>query len=183
MIVDFDDFSETNHRLDLLQELKRINPAFKCTLFAVPGQGSPGFWSEVPVWCELAVHGWMHPDPYECADWTYEQMAEAIYGRPEFFVKGFKAPGWQISDGCYEALLDHGWWVADQPYNDHRRPVGLRVHLLSDTASSGTDPAHWHGHIQDVCGNGLKETWGRLTEAVANATSFEFVSEAATPWT
>ena len=87
------------------------------------------------------------------------------------FVQGFKAPGWQISDGCYEVLLDRGWWVADQPYNDHRRPEGLRVHRLGDGD-------HWHGHIQNVCGNGLEETFPTVLDLVKNADSFQFISEA-----
>ena len=69
MIFDWDDFSEHNNRLDLLQRLRFHNPAFRCTLFAVPGQGSDAFWESVPEWCELAVHGWDHPSPTECSNW------------------------------------------------------------------------------------------------------------------
>lgn len=182
MIVDFDDFAEDNHHLDLLEQLRRANPLFRCTLFAIPGQGSPAFWRQVPNYCELAVHGWYHPDAYECVDWTADMMRGLIRSKPADFTAGFKAPGWQISDGCYEALAEAGWWLADQPYNDDRRPRGLRVHLLSPTASSGGDDSHWHGHIQDVCGNGLAETFDRLLDRVRSATSFELVSEVAQPW-
>lgn len=172
MIVDLDDFHETNHRLDLLHQLKDTNPLFRCTLFAVPGLGSDRFWESVPDWCELAVHGWLHPDPYECAGWTYERMQQAIDEKPGRFVNGFKAPGWQISDGCYAALLDNGWWVADQHLEDGRRPRGLPVYFYED----GND--RWHGHIQDVCGNGLQERWGELVGRVAAATEFRVCSQA-----
>lgn len=91
------------------------------------------------------------------------------------FCRGFKAPGWQVSTETLEALGDHGWWAADQPYNDDRRPVGLRVHRLGDGD-------HWHGHIQDVCGNGLQETWDALCARVREASHFEWVSEAAREW-
>lgn len=184
MIVDFDDFAQDNHRLDLLHRLKEANPLFRCTLFAVPGQGSWQFWEQVPRWCELAVHGWEHPDPRECETWTKERMLRLMDAQivQANFVRGFKAPGWQISDGCYEALAERGWWVADQPYNNDRRPKGLRVHLLSETASSGGDPDHWHGHIQNVMGNGLEETWDVLLGRVAKADSFQLVSEAVQPW-
>jgi hypothetical protein len=173
MVVDFDDFAADNHRYDLLHALKEINPLFRCTLFAVPGCGSPEFWEAVPDWCELAVHGWMHPDPYECSTWTYERMEQAILSKPPQFVEGFKAPGWQISDACYEALEDHGWWVADQHLEDARRPPMLRTYFYED------DPENrFHGHIQDWGSNGIQESWEELSARVAAATFFQFASEA-----
>jgi hypothetical protein len=168
---DFDDFHESNHKLERLHELKEINPEFRCTMFAVPALGSAGFWGGLPNWIELAVHGWAHGSVYECSRWSYGRM-EALLDNPivqEFFVHGFKAPGWQISDDCYRVLLDRGWWVADQHLEDERRPVGLRTYFYED--------GHWHGHIQDVCGNGIEETWPQLKEAVLTAHSFEFASE------
>lgn len=175
MILDFDDFHEHNHRYDLLERLKQENPAFRCTLFAVPGLGSDAFWNDVPDWCELAVHGWLHPDPREAENWTREETIDVLLSVHERFVKGFKAPGWQISNGTYEALIELGYWLADQPYNDGRRPEGLMVHRLGDGD-------HWHGHIQDVCGNGLAETFSVLLGCVRAAESFELVSEVVQPW-
>lgn len=171
-IFDFDDFHEGNHRLDLLTKLREANPLFKCTLFAVPALGSEPFWASVPYWCELAVHGWLHPDPYESSQWSAERCGEVLDSPVvrSWFVRGFKAPGWQISDGCYEALVERDFWVADQPYNDERRPPELRVHRLDDGD-------HWHGHIQNDCGNGLEETWSKLVAKVRRATNFQFISE------
>jgi hypothetical protein len=87
------------------------------------------------------------------------------------FVNGFKAPGWQISDACYHVLKERGWWVADQHLEDQRRPAGLRTYFYEDGD-------RWHGHIQDVCGNGLQERWGELVDRVKCATEFRFASEA-----
>lgn len=174
MICDLDDFHQTNHRWDLITQLKEANPAFKVTLFAVPGLGSEEFWRSIPDWCELAVHGWLHPDPYECSNWTKRDMNKLL-DEPivqEFFVEGFKAPGWQISDDCYEVLLERGYWVADQHLEDGRRPKGLRTYFYED----GED--RWHGHIQNVCDNGLQERWGELLERVRAADQFLFASEA-----
>lgn len=175
MIVDFDDFCEAEHRLDLLHDLHEANPAFRVTLFAIPGLGSETFWQSVPDWCELAVHGWLHPTPRECEHWTYARMAQAIRHKPPRFVEGFKAPGWQISDGCYDALQQAGWWCADHYENDQRRPEGLRTHVLNQGE-------HWHGHIPNVCGNGIEETWDELLERVTQAESFQLISEVASPW-
>jgi hypothetical protein len=169
MIFDWDDYHESNHRLDLLLQLKDANPDFKCTVFAVPGLGSDEFWNSTPSWIELAVHGWKHPHPRESENWTYEQMDEYMNKVPQFFVNGFKAPGWQISDGSFNWLLDNGWWVADQSYNDDRRPPSLPAYTLKANS--------WHGHIQNDCGNGLEETFAQVLELVTEAESFELVSE------
>ena len=173
MTFDFDDFAQDNHKLHRLHQLKAINPLFRCTVFAVPARGTDQFWSSVPRWIELAVHGWEHPDPYECSHWTRRQM-EALLNEPvvrQHFVNGFKAPGWQISDDCYRVLDEQGWWVADQHLEDGRRPVGLRTYMYEDGG--------WHGHIQDWGSNGIDETWDELREAVSNCDRFEFASEAA----
>lgn len=176
MVVDLDDFSEDNEREDLLFELRRANHKFKCTLFAVPGRGSLEFWQKWKAvsWVELAVHGWRHEKVDECIEWSEEQMLELMRDPlvESLFEKGFKSPGWQTSDGVYAALLKSGWWVADQHLEDHRRPAGLKTYFYED----GDD--RWHGHIQNVCGNGLEERWDELVERVAKADSFQFCSEA-----
>ena len=171
MVFEWDDHSEELNALPWLFELKALRPDFRCTLFAVPGLGSDSFWADTPDWVELAVHGWVHPDPFECSRWNYGRM-EALLDEPvvkDHFVEGFKAPGWQISDACYSVLLKRGWWVADQHLEDGRRPRGLRTYFY--------EHGHWHGHVQNVCGNGLQETWVQLREAVLNAPSFEYASE------
>ena len=182
VIVDFDDFCETSHRLDLLELLHDANSDFRCTLFAIPALGSEGFWASVPEWCELAVHGWTHPHPMEAANWSREETIEALDRKPEFFVDGFKAPGWQVSDATYEVLTERGWWIADHYDNDARRPKGQLSHVISTTASNGDDPLHWHGHIPNVCGNGIEETFTKLVLAVTFAESFELISESVSPW-
>ncbi len=174
MIVDFDDYCEADNRDDLLLLLKEANPKFRCTLFAIPGLGSDAFWARTPEWCELAVHGYLHPTPVEAADWSRGMVELVLDGVHPRFVRGFKAPGWQISQDTY-VLLERGYWVADQPYNDARRPEGLQVHRLGDGD-------HWHGHIPDVCGNGISETFGALLEAVINAQSFETIGASVRPW-
>ena len=182
MIVDFDDFAEDNHRLDLLERLRDANPKFRCTLFAIPGKGSADFWGRVPEWCELAVHGWSHPHPRECARWSRDSI-EYVLDHPivtEFFVKGWKSPGWQSSDAVYEALYDRGWWIAEHWENIGRLPIGMQSHVIQPDYRYGGD--HWHGHIGNVCGNGIEETFPTLLERVTEADSFELISEVVTPW-
>lgn len=172
MIVDVDDHYPENNAMPWMYRLKEINPAFKATLFAVPGRGSDEFWENHPDWIELAVHGWRHETVDECIDWTEDRMDLHIMGKPGRFVKGWKSPGWQTSDGVYRALVEWDWWVADQHLEDRRRPPGLPTYFYED------EDDRIHLHVQDVCGNGLNESWDWLVERVASATEFKFCSEA-----
>jgi hypothetical protein len=181
VIVDFDDYSEEDNRLDLLESLKRINHKFKCTVFAIPARGSEEFWRQTPDWIELAVHGWWHPTPREAENWTYEQSTFVFDHCDGIFTHGFKAPGWQISDETYRAAMDRGWWIADHWENDARRPEGLLCNVVTPEACRGEDPNHWHGHIPNVSGNGIEETYKELAYAVLEAEHFEFVSESVAP--
>lgn len=174
MIFDWDDLYPGNDRLDLFAKLKDANPGFRCTVFAVPGLGNDGYWDSLPDWMELAVHGWLHPHPREAEHWTRAQIEWVLDRKPARMVEGWKSPGWQISDATYEVLLERGWWVADHPESANRRPNGIRYHELGQGN-------HWHGHIQDVCGNGLAETFDTVLELVRNADSFELISEVAQP--
>lgn len=178
MVVDFHDAwpDAPYDYMALLHKLKDENDGFKVTLFAAPGRGTDGYWQSFPDWVELACHGWLHPDPYECADWDYDRMTALIWQRPYGFVRGFCAPGWQISDGCYQACLDAGWWVADHPENDGRRPKGLRTQILGEGD-------HLHGHLGwNGSGNDLAANFDVFRARVAAAETFEFVSEAVAPW-
>ena len=173
MTFDWDDFADDNHGLWKLEALKKLRPDFRCTLFAIPGKCSENFIQGLPDWIELAVHGWMHHSVYECLDWSAEYLGHILDEQiiQRYFVRGFKAPGWQISDGCYEELLRRGWWVADQHLEDGRRPPDLPVYFYED--------GNYHGHIQDWGSNGLEEDWATVVEAVTNATEFTFASDAA----
>lgn len=181
MIFDTDDLYPGHDRLDLLVELKAANPLFRMTAFAVTSLCDNAYIEQLPDWIEVVPHGWRHGDPPadggECKLWDRRDM-DLVIGWVEDasprWQHGFKAPGWIISDGCYQALNEAGWWVADQTYNDGRRPPGLRVHREGDGD-------HVHTHVQNVCGNGLQETFPTLLERVRAAESFDLISEIAAP--
>lgn len=171
MVFDWDDHHPNNDAMPHMWRLKAENPAFKATLFTVPGLSTEGWLSDHPDWVELVPHGWLHPSPYECLHWS-AQRTERYLDEPlvnACGTRGFKAPGWQISDATYRVLFERGWWVADQHLEDQRRPAGLPTYFYED--------GHWHGHVQNVCGNGLQETWDTVVGLVRDADSFEFASE------
>ncbi len=183
MIFDTDDLYRGHDRIDLLHRLKEANPAFRMTAFAIPALCPDEYIESLPEWIEVVPHGWAHGDPPsdggECKGWKYDRMVDLIdeieLVRSPRWARGFKAPGWVISDGCLRALADFGWWCADQFYNDDRRPLGLRIHREGEGD-------HIHTHVQDVCGNGLNETFSRLLHEVRNAESFDLISEVVQPW-
>jgi hypothetical protein len=153
IFLDLDDFAEDNTRWDMLSWLRSQIPEFKVTLFTIPGLCSQDFIERTQLveWVDLVPHGWMHTTPRECEKWTYEQTAEYLSRlEPLCMTRGWKAPGWQISDGTYRALLERGYWVADQAYNNERRPAGLRTYLLDSNTKI-------HGHIGHIGGHNANE--------------------------
>ena len=195
MIFEWDDFG-ANHVIsdqcqshdcrDQLDKLHILNPAFKCTLFAIPGEMTLelGNWCDAnKSWIELAYHGAFHTSNYECEKMSYEEfdakMQDAFRIFGGLFADGFRAPGWQISDDIYRWLKDHGWWVADQGYNDHRRPKDLRAYVNYDGVFKvgGEEVPAYHGHTWDVGWNGIYEDYDKVESLVREAKEFKFVSE------
>lgn len=184
MIFDSDDFG-VNHVIsdqcqshdcrDILDKLHIANPKFKATMFTIPGEVSLELlgWCQANAgWVEIAVHGFFHGSNYECEKMSYEDFGfymDSFAPLLGGFVKGFKAPGWQISDGAYQWLLENGYWVADQPYNDERRPKDLPVYKLRDNSV--------HTHTWDCVGNGVYQLYDELLEQVKEAEEFYFISE------
>jgi peptidoglycan/xylan/chitin deacetylase (PgdA/CDA1 family) len=200
IVFDSDDFG-CNHVIsdmcqshdcrDMLMLFKEANPNFKATLFTIPGYVTTeilGWANANRSWIELAWHGFYHLSNYECEKVTYEEFGkhmrgfEMIYG--DFFTKGFKAPGWQISDDIFRWLKDHGYWVADQAYNDERRPKELPAYVnnnglfnvrYNDTISENITPIHTH--TWNTVGNGVYELHDSIIEQIRGETEFGFVSE------
>lgn len=205
MVFDWDDFGANHVISDMCQShdcrkqldaLHYANPQFKATLFAIPYEMTLELleWCKAnSSWVELAVHGVRHTNNYEMEKMTYEQM-DRLMNEPmlkcildEYFVKGFKAPGWQIGNGVYEWLSDHGWWVADQSYNTFRRTsVSITMPAYENKdgifypvrhGKTGAPVEAWHGHTWNCCGNGIEETFEHVKALVEAAKEFKFVSE------
>jgi hypothetical protein len=200
MVVDLDDFGsnhiisdmcQTHDCRDALDKLHYANLDFKCTLFAVPGEMT----MELLEWCksnnswiELGMHGFYHRNNYECDKMTYDEFDEQFHIFSDmldsFFVPLFKAPGWQISDGIYQWLDEGNWMLADQAYNNLRRPKGIQTYINNDgefIADKGEVTAEivpaWHGHTWNCMGNGIYESFDELLNVVRSTTDFKFITE------
>jgi hypothetical protein len=177
VVLDLDDAFPGNDRMDLLRELKQQVPDLKVTLFAIPGRCTREWVAAMPDWVELVPHGWMHETNRECERWD-EMACHMALERAErvgFTATGFKAPGWQISDGCYAKLAAHGYWIMDQPYNNHRRPPGLRCYLLGEHPPS---VVQIHGHVGHLNGHNANELEYLVPEILKyRDAEWKFVSE------
>jgi hypothetical protein len=170
------DMCQSHDCRDVLDELHRANPAFKATLFAIPYEMTQELleWCELnQAWVQIAMHGFKHTSNYECVDITYQEFDDLMKPIEEmvelYFVKGFKAPGWQISDEAYEWLLKNDWWVADQDYNDDRRPKELPVYKVG--------PNSVHTHTWNCMGNGVYELREQLIEKASTYPEWKFITE------
>lgn len=175
LIADWDDLTDKDiWFIEKLKELKKINPAFKCTVFAIPGKCGDNFIHNIPDWVQIAAHGWDHNSNYECLSWDQAQMFRVMSYLDQYWKKTkiFKFPGWQGSVDARMALRFNGWTLADNPNYKELRIDGLRIYDHTEYGDSA-----WHGHVANVCGNGLLETWDRLVERVKNETEFKWISE------
>ena len=180
-VVDFDDFQPSAMALPYIDKLKEMYTDFKVTMFAIPGrfverQELLAEYEKRKEWVQLAVHGWQHADNYEATRWSKEvtiYFLNEVERMFPFFQHGFKAPGWQIGDGCYQGLIEKGYWVADQRYNDERRPEELKCY------STG-HPWIVHGHTWDMGYhpyNGVGQIMKENRFPFKVYTRFHFISE------
>lgn len=197
IICDLDDFCDDDRsRADLrrLDALRLAIPTFCATLFTIPGRCDRAFieWiKETRPWLDLIPHGWMHNDNYECKNWSRAQCKEALQCARWMGITthGFKAPGWQISDGCYEALAEECYWVADQQFNELRRADMVPSYCIVGDAgivrwrewqSSKVPPRAIHGHIGHLGGpnaNALELIMPEIMKLAAADTDFRFINE------
>ena len=192
------DMCEAHDCRDKLDQLHYLNPKFKVTLFAIPYYMTPEMldWFQTNRgWAELAVHGFTHGSNYECEKITYEEFDnwmdrfEDMFD--EYFVKGFKCPGWQTSDAVFEWLDDHDWWISCQNYDEQRIPKGLQAYVNNngrfyirqkDGSNTDIDSEFCHLHSWDVGAkgnepNGIYESYDKVESLVREAEEFKFVSE------
>lgn len=200
MIFEWDDFGcdhiisdqcQSHDCRDQLMRLKVVNPAFKATMFAIPAEMTIELinWCEVNAdWIQLAVHGFFHSSNYECEkmsyrdfDWLMSQFAPILNKN---FVKVFRAPGWQISDDVMKWLQKKGWILADQNYNNARRPAYMNAYVnydgqfrVSPKAGNQFDVEAYHGHTWNVGWNGIYEDYDKVEALVRDANEFKFVTE------
>lgn len=185
-IFDLDDQCDQYNVLPRLLELKQTLPNLVVNLFTIPKKTSSELMNEMKQhsWIRLIPHGYTHDSNYEFSKLTYREAIDRFTKtklKNFEFERGFKAPGWQISEEVMKALKDRGWWVAVQwsdgrfngdvngPYQPKVIP-GLKFYALNELLP---DFQAIHGHTWDCCGNGLEQLWPQLIKLPPDA---EFMS-------
>lgn len=172
-ILNLDDFYSCNHGIPKLDRLNAYFDNFKVTVFAIP-DCLPDDWVKMDVltrpYIQLALHG-AHHLFHECANWDFVTAVKAITeAEQSWTVRGFKAPFWIDSTGTLKACKKLGYWAAlncdhEPPYGN--LPEGLKIYYHTEDISNIPENfkgeyLKLHGHIQDVCGNGLGECFDNI---------------------
>lgn len=176
--LEYDDFSPRNTRFDLLEKLREHYPTFKVTMFTVPWEVR--FGTQTPItepdyapfvnavkaskdWLEVALHGLTHA-PMEFAELSHDGATKRLVIGQKMFenrgidlVKIFKAPFWALSKEAKQAAEDQGFKVVE----DHYYNWNLADDFPQELADKGVIIIA-HGHVQDVVGNGMEETFAKL---------------------
>ena len=192
-VLSFDDFGIGCYRqIELLQELKKKFKNFKCTLFTIPA--IPDFQKEyIPFLesfldkmgkesIEFAQHGLHHKRSefeFISKEEAKEKLLKGYLPHKDYYVKGFKAPYWAICHNTYSVLKELGFWVAVLPHQlesskdwgtKHEDLKGLKYYSVSDKFY------HFQGHVGNVCGNGIEESFETLINLPEEG-EFKFCSE------
>jgi peptidoglycan/xylan/chitin deacetylase (PgdA/CDA1 family) len=164
--LDLDDFGETNNRLDWLWMLKKEFPNFKINLFTIPNDFHGFFLEYVKSldWIQLCVHGNNHVNNEEISEHTLQDLARC-------FTPIYRAPFWQLSDTMYKRLKKLGYKIMIHP-DDPRQ--GIKFNWNIKDSPPPLDIIYGHGHIQDVCENGLVESFDNIMK-LPKDTEFRFL--------
>lgn len=167
-VFDMDDYTGEQWQQDLLTALRYKVPGLKVTLFAVLGVCDAGELAELAQQpgVEVAAHGWQHKTSKECAQWGLRESEAYVQKLCHFpYIKGFKAPGWQGTPVLYKTLAAAGYWIADMSQYEKRHSADGQVYRFDCVCGACKACEHYrvHGHLPDVCGNGLAQCWDFYT--------------------
>lgn len=176
--VEYDDFSPYNTQFSSLEKMREHYPQFKVTMFTVPWETRFGQQTAITLpeyaafvkackesedWLELALHGLTHA-PMEFAEVSQEEAFKRVMiGKKMFDNRGlklvpiFKAPFWALSKEGKLGVESAGFKVVEDKYYNWN----LADDFPQEAADRG-DVIIAHGHVQDVCENGLAETLPKL---------------------
>jgi len=177
-IVDVDDFCDEWNCAEELMRLKMIFPDFKVTLFTIPKKTTVGMIRAIRDafdWIEFAVHGILHEPNDEMLRIGSKDLASFLKSIDySVYVKGFKPPGWYLTDGVIEACNEAGLWIALHTDQRENGPLCRHGYYVC-----GERFGFWHGHSHDVCGNWVAKKIDEIADRWPRDQKFMFVSEAA----
>ena len=191
VVLSLDDLGfEASEDYETLLQLREKFPKFKVTLFGVPTKISQKRFEELEEtkFIQVAMHGWNHNTVEECLKWkdlaaikNYLCWWEELCERFSCVVKGFKGPGWKLSNEVCKVLNERGWWIAVNK-------KGLSTYCLERSYYSrqsiknmialDKDVLHLCGHLNKdvITSDGLSYYISNLT-LLPQYTNFSWISE------
>ena len=172
IVFDYDDITDEDIQLETLLSLKERYPDFKVTIFAIPAKCSKELLEKLASydWIELVPHGWNHESRWEAQEWS-EKEVNKVLDKIEtmgVFKKGFKAPGWKISETLCKVLKKRGYWLCN--HMEYIPVEGLKVF-----STSFPGYIHTHAHNRGVT-NYIEDVAARI-EPFGPDDKFFFMSE------
>ena len=177
IVVSYDDMWEGNDHWEVFEKFHKKFPNFKVTFFVNPGPCSDDFLRKInQEWTELAYHCQNHSGGFK--RWSKEEVKKYLlkYHNEYGFSKGFKAPGWKITQNIIDACKELGFWIASistvpididrKFYTYYKKGEGLN-HLV--------EYSEYYGHLQS---HNFYENLKELEEhCIEHDPDFKFVSE------
>lgn len=180
VVFDLDDFDDATGYETLvdLDRLKQRYPNFAVTLFTIPEKISPVLLKRAKAkpWIEIAVHGVRHEPNEELKKLSYDELSTYLRTSIDWsvYTRGFRPPGWFLSDDGIRACNENGMWVALHDRDKTR----LGPRCVSGYYACGERLPYWHGHTHDVCGNWLRAHIKSLLKTWTPSQTFSKVSDA-----
>jgi hypothetical protein len=143
-LYDVDDLWDAGQITKYLVPLRRANPEFRVTAFAIPAKlGEVHLLKKAFPWITFAIHGWDHPQ-FECVAWTKEQGEKYIRRALDMgYDKLFKPPNWRYDDELVEAIRETGVVFAR-----HKKDTNRYEGVTSWHPTQRYDYTWAHTHIQ-----------------------------------
>ena len=115
LIISFDDIRESCDRWEAFEKLFQEFPEIKVTFFVITEKSESEFFKKIKTKnTELVFHSFEHSGHW--LDWTVEKAKEWLLKYQNFgFEKGFKAPGWRLTDNIRIACKELGFWLCSSP--------------------------------------------------------------------
>lgn len=111
IVISYDDLYEGNDRWEEFEKLHDEFPDIKITFFVITGHCSDEFLRKIKQpWTQLVFHSWEHSGHW--LKWSVEETKEWLLKFQAYgFEKGFKAPGWRLTDNIRQACKELGFWI------------------------------------------------------------------------
>jgi hypothetical protein len=182
-IFNLDDFCEelmTRERWKLVLSLKDEFPDLKISMFTIPLLCSREWLKHVHEtypWIEMHYHGSDHKDKEE---WTKPNPPNIV--EEPFFVKGFKAPWWNISQENAEPLIKRGYIISTRKKNPI---IGPKIYQFDSGEELRWNVAYrdgvnykLHSHVQEQpTRDGLPEIYDTIRSYLKRTARFLFISQ------